>query len=188
MSSSIYTAALQANLEILERRPHSYAVGYLPDGSDAMVSGGSSDFRFRNNTEHPIRIEAKAEDSYVTVVLRGTDDKDYYVEMDYVILEEYQWETVERVLEEDNEDGYVDGEVIYNGWMGYSVDTYKYKYDKVTDELLYCELESHSEYSKRDKTICKINKPTEDTTVVESEETTEATEAPADTDSESSEE
>ena len=126
------------------------------------------DFRFRNTTDHPIRIEANAEDSYVTVTLRGTDDKSYYVEMEYVILEEYQWETVEKVLEADNEDGYVDGEVIYNGWMGYSVDTYKYKYDKETDELLYCELESHSEYSKRDKTICKINNPTEETT--ESEE------------------
>ena len=188
VASTLYYCTLYADLHIIEREEHMFTADYLPLGMDATVNWGTLDFRFRNNTEHPIRIEAKAEDSYVTVVLRGTDDKDYYVEMDYVILEEYQWETVERVLEEDNEDGYVDGEVIYNGWMGYSVDTYKYKYDKVTDELLYCELESHSEYSKRDKTICKINKPTEDTTVVESEETTEATEPPADTDSESSEE
>ena len=179
VASTLYYCTLYADLYILEREEHMFTADYLPLGMDATVNWGTLDFRFRNDTEHPIRIEAKAEDSYVTVVLRGTDDKDYYVEMDYVILEEYQWETVERVLEEDNEDGYVDGEVIYNGWMGYSVDTYKYKYDKLTDELLYCELESHSEYSKRDKTICKINKPTEETTEPSTESDTESTTEPA---------
>mgnify|MGYP003301847625 CR=1 FL=1 len=176
VSSSLYYCALVADLEIMERECHAFAPSYMPLGVDATVNWGTLDFRFRNNTDHPIRIEANAEDSYVTVVLRGTDDKDYYVEMDYVILDEYQWETVEKILEEDNEDGYEDGDVIYNGWMGYSVDTYKYKYDKETDELLYCELESHSEYSKRDKTICKINKPEEDTTSAEEPEASSAPE------------
>lgn len=176
VASTLYYCTLHADLYIIEREEHMFTADYLPLGMDATVNWGTLDFRFRNNTDHPIRIEANAEDSYVTVVLRGTDDKDYYVEMDYVILDEYQWETVEKVLEEDNEDGYEDGDVIYNGWMGYSVDTYKYKYDKETDELLYCELESHSEYSKRDKTICKINKPEEDTTTAEEPEASSAPE------------
>lgn len=167
VASTLYYCTLYADLYIIEREEHMFTADYLPLGMDATVNWGTLDFRFRNNTDHPILIQANADNDYVTVTLRGTDDKDYYVEMDYVILEEYQWETVERVLEEDNEDGYVDGEVIYNGWMGYSVDTYKYKYDKVTDELLYCEIESHSEYSKRDKTICKINNPEEDTSETE---------------------
>ena len=167
VASTLYYCALYADLTIIEREEHMFTADYLPLGMDATVNWGTIDFRFRNNTDYPIRIEAKAEDSYVTVTLTGTDDKNYYVEMDYVILEEYQWETVEKEMEEDNEDGYVDGEVIYNGWMGYSVDTYKYKYDKQTDELLYCELESHSEYSKRDKTICKIISPEDETTVPE---------------------
>lgn len=178
VASTLYYCTLIADLEILEREEHMFTADYLPLGMDATVNWGTLDFRFRNNTDHPIRIEANAEDSYVTVVLRGIDDKNYYVEMDYVILEEYQWETVERVLEEDNEDGYEDGDIIYNGWMGYSVDTYKYRYDKETDELLSCTLESHSEYSKRDKTICKINKPTEDTTIAEGDDTAEPTDAP----------
>ena len=180
VASTLYYCTLYADLYIIEREEHMFTADYLPLGMDATVNYGTLDFRFRNDTDHPIRIEAKAEDSYVTVTLRGTDDKDYYVEMDYVILEEYEWETVERVMEADNEDGYEDGDVIYNGWMGYSVDTYKYKYDKVTDELLYCEIESHSEYSKRDKTICKINKPTEDTTIAEGDDTAEPTDAPDD--------
>ena len=178
VASTLYYCTLYADLEVLEREEHMFTADYLPLGMDATVNWDTIDFRFRNNTDYPIRIEAVAEDSYVSIVLRGTDDKGYYVEMDYKILKEYQWETVERVLEEDNKDGYVDGEVIYNGWMGYSVDTYKYKYDKKTDEFISKELESHSEYSKRDKTICKINKPTEDTTIAEGDDTAEPTDAP----------
>ena len=183
VASTLYYCTLYADLEVLEREEHMFTADYLPLGMDATVNWDTIDFRFRNNTDYPIRIEAVAEDSYVSIVLRGTDDKGYYVEMDYKILKEYQWETVERVLEEDNKDGYVDGEVIYNGWMGYSVDTYKYKYDKKTDEFISKELESHSEYSKRDKTVCKINKPTEDTTAAENTDETEATEAPANSES-----
>ena len=181
VASTLYYCTLYADLEILEREEHMFTADYLPLGMDATVNWGTLDFRFRNNTDYPIRIEANAEDSYVSVTLRGTDDKSYYVEMDYVILEEYQWETVERVLEEDNEDGYEDGEIIYNGWMGYSVDTYKYKYDKETDEFISKTFESHSEYSKRDKTICRIDRPTEDTTVSDTEENADANEESADT-------
>ena len=72
---------------------------------------------------------------------------------------------MEKKMKEDNEKGYVDGEVILSGWMGYSVDTYKSKYDKETGELISKELETHSEYEKRDKVVCKIDKPTEATTI-----------------------
>lgn len=174
VASTLYYCALYADLTIIERDEHMYTADYLPLGMDATVNWGTIDFRFRNNTDYPIRIEAKAEDSYVTVTLTGTDDKDYYVVMDYVILEEYQWETVEKEMEADNEDGYTDGETIRSGWMGYSVDTYKYKYDKETDELFYCELESHSEYSKRDEYVCKIISPEDETTVPEEGESNES--------------
>ena len=165
VASTIYYCTLYADLEIIEREEHMYTADYLPLGMDATVNWGTIDFKFRNNTDFPIRIEANAENGYVTVRLIGTDDKSYYVEMDYKIEKEYQWETVEKLFKEDNEKGYVDGEVVLNGWMGYSVDTYKYKYDKETDELISKELETHSEYEKRDKVICKIDKPTEATTI-----------------------
>ena len=50
----------------------------------------------------------------------------------------------------------------------------KYKYDKETDELFYCELESHSEYSKRDEYVCKIISPEDETTVPEEGESNES--------------
>lgn len=82
MSSTIYYAALKSNLEIVERRPHTYAVDYVPDGCDAMFSGGSSDFRFKNNTDYPIKIVVNYEAPKLTVQIWGTKTDDTYVEME----------------------------------------------------------------------------------------------------------
>lgn len=181
VASTLYYCTLYADLQIVEREEHMYTADYLPLGMDATVNWGTIDFRFKNDTENPIRIEAKAEDGYVYVALYGTDDKSYYVEMDYLTLEEIKWKTVEKEMDEDNEKGYTDGEVIQSGWTGYIVDTYKYKYDKQTDELISRTLESHSEYSSRDKLVCKIKKPTEATTIPPTTETPETTVAPTET-------
>lgn len=181
VASTLYYCTLYADLEIVEREEHMYTADYLPLGMDATVNWGTLDFCFRNDTDKPIRIDAKTEDGYVYITLYGTDDKDYYVEMDFVILEELQWETVEKEMDEDNEKGYTDGEVIQSGWMGYIVDTYKYKYDKETDEQISCTLESHSEYSKRDKLVCKIKKPTEATTIPPTTDAPETTVPPTET-------
>lgn len=184
VASTIYYCALYADLEIVERYEHMYSADYVPLGMDATINWGTLDFKFRNNTDYPIRIEAEASDGYVHVGLLGTDDKNYYVVMDYEVIEELQWKTVEKVMEENNPDGYKDGDVIRSPYMGYIVDTYKYKYDKATDQLISCTFEAHSEYDKRDKLVCKINKPTEPpttppTTETEPEPSTEPPEEPS---------
>jgi vancomycin resistance protein YoaR len=49
---------LHADLEVVERRAHGLTVSYLPYGNDATVDWGSNtDFKFRNNTDFPIKIE-----------------------------------------------------------------------------------------------------------------------------------
>lgn len=185
VASTIYYCALYADLEIVERYEHMYSSDYVPLGMDATVNWGTLDFQFRNNTKYPIRIEAYASDGYVHISLIGTDDKSYYVVMDYELIEELHWETVEKEMDADNEKGYKDGDVIQSPYMGYIVDTYKYKYDKETDELISCTYEAHSEYDKRDKLICKIKQePTVPTTTTPptTEVPTEApTEAPTET-------
>lgn len=72
VSSTLYSAALYANLEIVERRSHSLTVAYVPKGQDATVSYGSLDFKFKNNTEHPIRIDASAKGGKCVVSIVGT--------------------------------------------------------------------------------------------------------------------
>lgn len=72
VSSTLYSAVLYANLEIVERRNHSLTVAYVPKGQDATVSYGSIDFKFKNNTDHPVRVDAQAKGGKCTVRIIGT--------------------------------------------------------------------------------------------------------------------
>lgn len=79
MSSTLYWASLKANLETVERYAHAYYPSYIKGGLDATVYGdygesGSLDFRFKNSTEHPLKIESYVDGSrYLHVILHGTD-------------------------------------------------------------------------------------------------------------------
>ena len=80
-SSTLYCAALFANLEITQRDCHMFAVGYVPWGMDATVSWGGPEFKFKNNREFPIKIVAKTENRELTIEIWGTDVDGSYVEM-----------------------------------------------------------------------------------------------------------
>ena len=160
VSSSLYYSALLADLEIVERECHIYPSDYVPMGMDATVNWGTLDFKFRNNTNYPIRIEAYASNSgQVNITLYGTDERDYYVKMSYEVVETYSASTVYREMEKDNPDGYRDGDVIQSAHTGYKVNTYKSKYSKADNSLISKEFETVSRYSKRDEIICKIITP-----------------------------
>lgn len=168
-SSCLYLCALLADLEIVERKNHSYVSSYMPFGMDATVSWGGPEFRFRNSTEYPLRIEASASRGSVTISLIGTDTKDYYIEMTYEILDGDYYETIYQEMPADNEEGYKDGDVIVSGYNGFTVQTYKNKYSKETGELITTEKEAKSVYKRRDRVICKIiqeeaSEPTEAST------------------------
>jgi vancomycin resistance protein YoaR len=155
-SSCLYLSALLADLEIVERVNHGFISAYMPYGMDATVSWGGPEFRFKNSSEYPIRIEAWSSGGAVTVRLMGTDTKDYYVKMSYEILDTDPFETVEEEFEADNEKGYKDGDVVISGYTGYKIRTYRCKYDKETKELISREVEATSTYDRRDEVICKI--------------------------------
>lgn len=181
VSSTLYYCSLVADLEVLERDCHRFASGYVPLGMDATVNWGTIDLKFRNTTNYPLRIEAYADGGSVTVKFIGTDDKDYYVVPKYSLIRSIPYTTVTQVMTSDNEKGYKDGEVITSPYTGYEVNTYRYRYDKATDELIEDEFERYSAYAKRDKEVCKIEDPTEPTTeptVPPTEPTTEPTAPP----------
>lgn len=64
VATTLYNAALWAELEIPLRRNHSRIVAYVPYAMDAMVyAKGNSDFKIKNNTEYPIYIESFVDNS-----------------------------------------------------------------------------------------------------------------------------
>lgn len=170
VSSSIYYCVMLADLEVVERYNHGFISSYMPFGMDATVDWSGPDFKFRNSSEYPIRIEAKANGGVVTVSLIGTDTKDYFVELEYEVLSVTDYETIEVPMEPDNEKGYKDGDVIVSPYTGYKITTYRCKYDKETEQLIERVWEATSNYSKRDKQVCKIIQPEE--TIGVPEETT----------------
>lgn len=66
VSTALYIAAVKADLEIVERHPHSVPSDYAPIGLDATIVYGSRDLRIKNNTDFPITIYAKAVGQTVT--------------------------------------------------------------------------------------------------------------------------
>jgi len=70
-STMMYNAALRANLEILERRHHSFPVFYVPAGLDAAVLYGALDVRFKNNRETPLFFRTFYEDHKMYVEIYG---------------------------------------------------------------------------------------------------------------------
>jgi len=72
VSSTIYMATLYADLEVVERYNHTYTVSYTPYAQDATVVYGARDYRFKNNTDRPIKVMASQSGSTITVRILGT--------------------------------------------------------------------------------------------------------------------
>lgn len=83
VASTIYTCTLLANLEVTERAPHMYLVTYVQAGMDATIYWGQLDFKFKNSTEYPLRIDASVSGGYVHIKLVGTRPETDY---DHVVL------------------------------------------------------------------------------------------------------
>ena len=76
VSSTLYNAVLRAELQVDERFNHSMIVNYVDLSSDAAISGTSKDFKFTNNSEHPIYIEGyTTEDKRVVFNVYGVETR-----------------------------------------------------------------------------------------------------------------
>lgn len=71
VSSTLFNAAVLADLNIVYRTNHSMPVSYVPRGRDATVSYGSIDFKFSNNTDAPVQIRASAGNGTNTISIYG---------------------------------------------------------------------------------------------------------------------
>lgn len=67
VSSTLYNAALEADMEIIERHTHGIPVNYVPPDRDATVSYGFLDFVFKNNKPYEIQINAFTGNGFVEV-------------------------------------------------------------------------------------------------------------------------
>lgn len=71
VSSTIYNAALLADMQVVSRTHHAIPVGYIPAGRDATVNYGSIDLRLRNNTAGPQAFSVTAGRNTITARVLG---------------------------------------------------------------------------------------------------------------------
>ena len=62
-STTIYTCAMKAGMEAIERHAHQFPSFYSPFGLDATVDYGNLDMRFKNNTDYSVFIATYVYDS-----------------------------------------------------------------------------------------------------------------------------
>lgn len=172
ISSTMYAAALNANMKIVERHNHTFASSYIGLGMDATVSWGGPDFRWENDKEYPVKIEASYWDGYATVTLWGTRTDKLSVEMVSETKETIPYKTVTR---EDPDLYEGKTRVSQAGSDGYRVQTYRKIYDD--GKLISNEKEAYSVYTPHEEIIyvgTKVKKPkTEKKTEEDSSETGE---------------
>ena len=148
VSSTIYYAALRADLEIVERKAHSRLVTYVPLGEDATVAWGAVDFRFKNDTDYPLRIDVSYGRSSMTVQLVGTKTENKTVQMETTVLSKTPFQTV-HVENPDLAPG--ESRVKSSGYTGYVTETYRVVYiDGVETSRTF---ENKSVYTKYDKVV-----------------------------------
>lgn len=123
VSTTLYNSVLYANLEIVERYNHSYAVSYVPAGRDATVSYGGKDFKFKNNRKYPIKIVANAKNGVVNISLKGIkEDKEYDIEISSSVLSTTPFETT---YQDNNTLAEGKQKIIQKGHNGYKSKAYK---------------------------------------------------------------
>lgn len=76
VSSTVFQAALRANLNITVRACHSLEISYVPLGADATVQWNSQDFQFKNNSGTDIRMSITAENGTMTCSIYAKEDID----------------------------------------------------------------------------------------------------------------
>lgn len=84
VSTTLYNAVLLAELEIVERSPHSMVVSYVKPSMDAAIAGDYKDFKFRNNTDVPIYIEGGTVSGSVYFRLYGEETRNPKRKVKYV--------------------------------------------------------------------------------------------------------
>ncbi len=91
VTTTLYNAVLQSELEVVERQPHSMTISYVDLSRDAAIAGTYKDFKFMNSTDYPVLIEGSTRGRKITFKVWGKeirDRKNRKIEFVSVVLSE----------------------------------------------------------------------------------------------------
>ena len=128
MSTTLYNAVINAELQVVERSPHSMVVHYVSVSRDAAISGNYKDLKFKNNTKSPIYIYASASGGILSFKIYGEDtrSKNRRIEFESEIVEEKQPEGEVVTVDATKPSGY--REITQSAHTGYNARLWKVIY------------------------------------------------------------
>lgn len=155
VSTTLYNAALLADLKIIERSSHIRPAAYVPLGQDATVADNLIDLSFQNSTDANVYIRAFVYGNQITTVIYGkvdnnapeiviTSSEPQIIEPNTIVKQDDNLELGKQMIETEGQKGFV-------------VSTYRIKYQdgrQITKEYI-----STDEYAPVDKIIIVGTKP-----------------------------
>lgn len=154
VSSTLYNAVVYANLEITERSNHCFESSYVAAGRDATVSWGTLDFKFKNNRQYPVKIEASANSGVNKITIKGIkEEKEYEIVIQSKVTSVIQT-PIQYQESSDMEEG--EEKIIQYGHNGCTSVTYKIT--KLNGATISTELMSTDYYKPLEKIIVKGTK------------------------------
>lgn len=145
VTTTLYNAVLWAELDVVERLAHSMTVSYVDLAFDAAIAEGSKNFRFRNNTDMPILIEAFSKDREITFRIWGHESRDPDRTIKYVnkVVREISPSSTEKITRDSSKPSSY-RKVTQSAKKGYEAELYKVIY--VNGEEVGRELVNKSYY------------------------------------------
>ena len=156
-SSTLYNAALLANLEIVDRSNHQFLTSYVSASRDATVAWGSIDFQFKNTRTYPIRIEAEAKNGVCKMAIYGIKAETEYEVLIQSVVNSYLPYTT--VYEDDPTLAEGKEVVEQSGYTGCTSEAYRIL--KLNGEVVSKTLLSKDTYDPMTRIIRRGTKPAE---------------------------
>jgi vancomycin resistance protein YoaR len=125
VSTTLYNALLYAELEIVERYPHSMTVGYVDLSRDAAIAGDVKNLVFKNNYDYPIYIAGGCSNGQLTFSIFGKETRPSNRTIEYESKTISTIQPGDAVVTED--DSLAPGEqtVTQNAHTGYTAELWK---------------------------------------------------------------
>ena len=124
-TTALYNAVLWAELEVIQRNPHSMTVSYAEPSKDAAIAGTYKDLKFSNNWNTPIYIEAVTENKAISFRIWGKEVRPQNRTIEYVseVLETIK--PGKDIITEDPNIPAGERTVTQEAYTGYKAELYK---------------------------------------------------------------
>ncbi len=76
-ATTIYNAAIRADMTVVEREPHTWPSVYVPIGIDSAIDYGNIDMKFRNDTQHEVYLICYMEGAALYAYIYGYKPTDF---------------------------------------------------------------------------------------------------------------